>query len=270
LAAKEEMRSMLDRFYNLIREFLERRESVLRFNVPFLCVSEISEQYYCERKVEMARVLGEIATEHKIIGQEAHEALLKDAVKIKLEEGFREIFSDKPKLFREMLLLAKIKGVVIAGRPDAVLFYSGIPLCLFEYKFTARRIPFRDMHVQARLYCLLLNEMGFNAERLKYAIILVPQKFRDDEEVRRLPLLIIKRNFPPKIETEKAAIFINDFNKSEALKELEWAMEYWLNKREAKPTSKPGKCKSCEYAGKCPSEAKKPEEQATASQDTEP
>ena len=75
MAAKEEMRLILDRFYNLIGEVLERRESVLRFNVPFLCVSEISEQYYCEKKVEMARVLGEITTEHKIIGQEVHEPL---------------------------------------------------------------------------------------------------------------------------------------------------------------------------------------------------
>ena len=264
------MRSMLDRFYNLIGEVLERRESVLRFNIPFLSVSEISEQYYCEKKVEMARVLGEIATERKIIGQEAHEILLKDAVKIKLEEAFREIFSSKPTLFREMPLLAKIKGVVIVGRPDAVLFHSGIPLCLFEYKFTARRVPFRDMHVQAKLYGLLLNEMGFDTERLKYAIILVPQEFKDNEEVRRLPLLIIKRRFPHRIETEKAAIFINDFNKSEALKELEWAIEYWLNKREAKPTSKLGKCRSCEYAEKCLSEAKEPKEQATASRDTEP
>lgn len=245
------MRLPLDRFYNLVREVLERRESTLRFNVPFLSVSEISEQYYCEKKVEMARVLGEIVTENKIIGQEAHEILLKDAVKVKLEEAFREIFSGKPKLFREMFLLAKIKGIIIAGKPDAVFFYSGIPLCLFEYKFTTHRIPFRDMHVQARLYGLLLNEMGFNTERLKYAIILVPPEFREDEEIRRLPLFIIKHGFPPKMRTEKAATFINDFNKSEALKELEWAIEYWLNKREAKPTSKLGKCKSCEYAEQC-------------------
>ena len=251
MATQEKLRLMLDRFYNLVGEVLERRESILRFNVPFLSVSEISEQYYCEKKVEMARVLGEIATEHKIVGQEAHEILLKDTVKIKREEAFRKIFSDKPTLLHEMLLLAKIRGIVIAGKPDAVLFHSGTPLCLFEYKFTAHRIPFRDMHVQARLYGLLLNEMGFDTKRLKYAIMLVPQEFRENEEIRRLPLFIIKHGFPPKIKTEKAAIFINNFNKSEALKELEWAIEYWLNKREAKPTSKLGKCKSCEYAEQC-------------------
>lgn len=255
MSSQEKLRSILDRFYSLIREVLERRESGLRFNIPFLSVSEISEQYYCEKKVEMARILGEIVTEHKIIGQEAHEILLKDTVKIERDEAFKKIFSDKPVLLREMLLLAKIKDVVIVGKPDAILFYSGVPLLLFEYKFTTHRIPFRDAHVQARLYGLLLNEMGFNTERLKYAIILVPPEFRGNEEIHRLPRLIIKQvskhGFPTKITTEKAAIFVNDFNKSEALRDLEWALDYWLNKREAKPTSKLGKCKSCEYVEQC-------------------
>ncbi|MEM2373639.1 MAG: hypothetical protein QXI11_04270 [Thermoproteota archaeon] len=58
MSSQEKLRSILDRFYSLIREVLERRESGLRFNIPFLSVSEISEQYYCEKKVEMAKILG--------------------------------------------------------------------------------------------------------------------------------------------------------------------------------------------------------------------
>jgi CRISPR/Cas system-associated exonuclease Cas4 (RecB family) len=258
---------LIQHYYSLIREALGKHESSLRFNTSFLTVSEISKQYYCEKKVEMERVLGKIVTEHKVIGQEAHEILLKNAVKVKQEEIFRKILSGKPMLIREMLLLAKIKDVIIAGRPDAIFFYSGNPLCLFEYKFKKHRFPFRDMHVQARLYCLLLNEMGFTTEKLRYSIMLVPPKFRKDEEIRRLPLFIIKhilalgghdgkRDYAitllsPKIMMGKAMIFINDFNKSEALKDLEWALEYWLNKREAKPTSKTAKCKSCEYVKQC-------------------
>jgi CRISPR/Cas system-associated exonuclease Cas4 (RecB family) len=93
--------------------------------------------------------------------------------------------------------------------------------------------------------------MGFNTEGLRYAVILVPPEFRESEEIRRIPRFIVENGFPPKNMAEKAKVFIDDFNKSEALKELKWAVEYWLNEREAKPTNKPGKCKSCEYKEQC-------------------
>lgn len=123
MATREELRSFLDGFYNLLGEVSGGRESILRFNVPYLSVSEISQQYYCERKVEMARVLGKIEKEHEIIGREAHEILQRDAEKTGKEAMFREIFSGEDIFCYEMLLLAIIGGIVIAGRPDVVFLF---------------------------------------------------------------------------------------------------------------------------------------------------
>jgi len=82
-------------FIIFLGKFLERRESILRFNVPYLSVSEISQQYYCERKVEMARVLGKIEKEHEIIGREVHEILQRDAeMPFSLNNRTFEISSD--------------------------------------------------------------------------------------------------------------------------------------------------------------------------------
>lgn len=42
------------------------------------------------------------------------------------------------------------------------------------------------------------------------------------------------------------------YDKQDALKDILWAKDYWLMKREAIPTRNPSKCRSCEFNEKCP------------------
>ncbi len=46
------------------------------------------------------------------------------------------------------------------------------------------------------------------------------------------------------------------YNREDALKDLGWAKDYWLNKREPIPTKRQNKCLACEYRNVCPKQKK--------------
>ncbi len=56
--------SLVGRIVNKIKE----EEGELRFNSPFVKASDIAGRYFCEKKVEMEHLHGEIETERKILG----------------------------------------------------------------------------------------------------------------------------------------------------------------------------------------------------------
>lgn len=250
-------------FKELVKELTERERKDLRFEARFLPVSEVSTQYFCEKKVEMERIYGRKERLEMRIGKEAHELLLKDTVMVKREQLLHEIYSGKPTLVREMRLIGKHEDIIIVGVPDAVLFYKRLPILLSEYKFSKKTVPFHDHHVQARLYCYLLHLMGWNTDRLRYALIMAPPELREDEELRTIPKKILKYPREDKIvfKTGKGNInvYINSFNLDEAVKELDWALEFWRLERPAMPTRKPAKCKACEFKSGCDSSCSKSE-----------
>jgi MoaA/NifB/PqqE/SkfB family radical SAM enzyme len=73
--------------------------------------------------------------------------------------------------------------------------------------------------------------------------------------LRKIPLEVLKQSkldkFKIKVEKGDVNVYVNSFNIEEAVKELEWAIDFWKQKREAVPTRKPAKCLSCEYREKC-------------------
>ena len=240
---------LIKRFEELIKEVAEAKETRLRFGAKFLSVSELAEQYYCEKKVELKRLYGEEETPEMKLGKEAHEILLKDSIKVKREELWHKIYLGKPILVREMPLLGKYADIIIAGIADAIFFYKGFPIVLFEHKFSNKQIQFRDHHVQARLYCYLLYLMGLDVSKLKYALILASPACKEDEELRKIPLSILKRFKDEKFKLQKgyANIYVNNFDIKDATEELNWALKFWIKEREAKPTAKKGKCMACQF-----------------------
>ena len=243
--------------YNSLIEHLNKRikrgEGELRFNSPLIKASDIAGQYFCEKKVELEYLHGEIETEQKTLGTEAHEKLLAGSVKIKRRSLWKKIYGKKPLLAPEILLLAKYKDLILAGRPDSVLFTRGLPLIIFEYKFSRSRIPFMDHHVQVRTYGIILRNMGFDTNRLFYAIVIVDPKARDDEKLKKRVVDAVIENGPKEavLTIENARIYFNKFNQTEAEQDLDWAIEFWKKQREAIPTRNPNKCRSCEYNVEC-------------------
>lgn len=104
-----EWKTQLESFDSLLKELKQNRElgGRLRFGRSMIVASDIAEQFYCEKKVEMEYLHGEVETEAKNIGTEAHEKLTEDSVKVKRDELWQKIYGTKPVFALEMFLLAK-------------------------------------------------------------------------------------------------------------------------------------------------------------------
>jgi hypothetical protein len=242
--------------YNLtLAQFKKTQEEGgnLRFDRCGIIASDVASQFYCEKKVEIQYLYGKVETEEKISGTQAHEALTMDALKADRSSLWEKIFLDKPIFVLEMLLLAKYKNVLLAGKPDSVLFKEGIPLLVLEYKFSKSDVAYPSYHVQAQTYGFLLEQMGFNTERLSYVIVVANPLTKGNRDLRKnvIRKVVANRSEIGSHLVEGAKIYINKYNRLCAEMDLNWALEYWMGKREAKPTNNHQKCKKCEYFDKC-------------------
>src|SRR4030042_4033591 len=134
----DKWKAQLESLNLLLKELKQDREAGGRlvFGCSMILASDIATQFYCEKKLEMEHVHGEVETEAKTVGTEAHENLTEDAVKVKRGQLWMDIYGDKPVFALEMPLLAKYGDVFLAGKPDSVLFTRGFPLMVLEYKFS--------------------------------------------------------------------------------------------------------------------------------------
>lgn len=166
---------------------------------------------------------------------------------------FKKIFGKQPVVAFEMFLLAKHKNVLLGGKPDSIWFYKGFPLFVFEYKFSRRRIAYSSFHVQARTYGLLLENMGFDTSRLFYAVVVADLTARSDGSLKVNVTEAVKENgFEEAVlNLGNATVFLHRFDRAETEKAVDWALEFWLNKREAIATDNHYKCQSCEYYKEC-------------------
>jgi CRISPR/Cas system-associated exonuclease Cas4 (RecB family) len=250
-----EWKEQLKNFDSLLEQLGQNREEGgrYRFGRSVVVASDIAEQFYCEKKVEMEYLHGEVETEAKNIGTEAHENLTEDSVRVKREELWRKIYGAKPVFALEMFLLAKHGDVVLGGKPDSVLFMRGFPLVVFEYKFSRSGVDYRSYHVQAQTYGVLLVNMGFDTSRLFYAIVVADPKTRGSRELRQSVVRAVTENGLSEavLAVDGAKVYVCRFNRVQAEKDLAWALEFWGNNREAEPTSNPNKCLRCEHKVRC-------------------
>jgi len=130
----------LEKYLSFLKELTETREGNLKFGRGVVAASEVAEQFFCEKKVEMRYLYGEIETEAKVVGTEAHGKLLEDAVHVRREELWQRIYGRDPILALEALFFAKFNDVVVAGKPDSILFRNGLPLVVLEYKFSKKLV----------------------------------------------------------------------------------------------------------------------------------
>ena len=245
--------STFENFNILLKKLMQKPRENLRFSRSFVIASDIAEQFYCEKKVELEYLHGEIETEAKNIGAEAHENLTEVSVKVKRADLWKKIYGVKPVFALEMFLLAEYNGILLAGKPDSVLFARGFPLVVFEYKFSKSDVDYLSYHVQTETYGLLLGNMGFDTRRLFYAIVVADPKTKGRQELKNQ---VIKKVFsnPPK-ETvyviDDAKVYMKKFNRATAEEHLTWALEFWNRSRAAQPTGNLKKCGRCEYQEKC-------------------
>jgi hypothetical protein len=243
--------------YNSLRmqitERIKNSEELLRFDRCTIRASDVAGQYYCEKKIEMKYLYGEVENETKNQGTAAHENMLEGTEAIEHEELWKTVYGKKPVLALEWLLIAKYNDIILAGQPDSILFENGYPLVIFEYKFSRNKRTYPSHHVQAGFYGLLLKNLGFDISKLFYAIVVADRRAKHNLNLKDNVLEKVKNNGPKNaiLPIENAVIYLNKFNEKKATNSLDWAIQFWKKQREAISTNNPNKCRICEYEQKC-------------------
>lgn len=232
-------------------QVIESLQPRLRHRQLVAPASAIAAQYYCEVQVELTLARGEVVTPEKDEGKRIHEEII--AMKpAKLDELVERINSGA-RFGCRFPLLAELEGVPVAGVPDILVFEGGRPAEVVELK-TVERIPFspwRDHLVQAQVYGLLLDCMGFDCSTLKLSILYVRRGWELP------PLLSLAHKFE-NLREQLEEKYPNDlrtftfgYSRADAEEAVRWALSYWRDERDPVPTRNPSKCAKCVYRGEC-------------------
>ena len=251
-----EWKKQLEEFESLLHQIAEKKEDrkgLLRFDRCTICASDVAGQYYCEKKIELEYLYGEVETETKNQGSEAHESLLEGSEEVSREDLWRSVHSEGSVLALEWLLLARYEDLILVGKPDAVLFEDGFPLVVLEYKFSRSKRAYSSHHVQAGFYGILLKNIGFDVGKLYYAIVVADRSSKYDPNLKQRVVEAITENGLKNsiIPIENAVIYLNKFDEQVAESSLDWAIQFWKSQREATLTTNHSKCIVCEYKEKC-------------------
>jgi hypothetical protein len=249
----EKWQQHLSEYLSFLKELSQESRESLRFGRRVVAASEVAQQSFCEKKVEMQYLHGEIETEAKIVGTEAHGRLLEDTVRVEREELWKKIYGRTPVLALELLFFARFNEIIIAGKPDSILFANGQPLVILEHKFSRKLVAYETYHVQARTYGLILKNVGFDTSNLFYAIVIADPAKRFDKNLKSRVLKAINKNGPQEgiLNLDDAKVFLHKYVHEDAEKDINWALKFWKREREAIPSQNLNKCKVCEYFEKC-------------------
>ena len=260
---QDNWKTILENQVKLREQLIERvkkGDSNLKFNRSYLIVSDIASQFYSEAQLELNYIFGKIETEEQKEGSELHERMAEDAVVIKFEEGLKNISKAEEMGIMETTFLMKFHDDIIVGKPDAILFKRGIPILLFEYKFSKYSTTFPNQQVQGQIYCQILKELGYNTDLLYYGIIIAPRDMtKKSDKVKNIPLKVLQKidlstliqEQELELKFDQVNVFLYKFDSEKAMQDLEWAYEYWKGKRDVKLSKLLKECERHEHKEKC-------------------
>jgi len=245
---------ILDKYNEIFNNLPSWGEGNLKFGDRLVRISSIATQYYCEQKLELQHHYPLPPTKIMQDGEEAHENVAVLAKPIARDENVRIAVEkrEKPICIYEFDVAFVHKGVPIIGKVDEAWFRGGDIELVVERKFSDKLSVYSPYHIQAQLYCLGLGRMGFNTARTSYKIMIFKRGCLDCPELsqRSCAILALGTSYFRCIIGEARA-FTYPFSQVGILRELDWAVDFWLGKREAIPTKNGAKCQACEYKSLC-------------------
>ena len=234
----------------------------LRFGIPWVPISSLAEQFYCEAKVDYEYKFGRVPTPAKEEGTELHDDIIE--MEPTTPKDLVTSITRQVSCLCTFPVYAKVEDITILGVPDAVLFKRSRLSHLIELKTTSGDVGrlWRDQAVQVKAYGLALEFMGFECGSLQLSLIRVNKQGISDElkenllreaaegflkgDVFEADTRLIRRL------GGQVKIHLMNYERADVLKDVIWAKDYWLKKREAIPTTNPSKCRACEFGERCP------------------
>ncbi len=244
---------ILEKYYS-IHKSIKESENTLKFGKGAIGVSDIAQQYFCEKELELDYEYPQEQTKAMKIGGEGHENITSLALPVTIEQAIKDalVKRNKPKCIYEFAVAWIYKKVPILGNVDEVWFQNGKAISIIERKFTNSLIPYPSHQVQARLYCLGLDDMGFNTSTTTYTIMLFKNKCHDCVNLADRSCSIFRSTHDYyKCKNSEVKQFTCEFSKTKALEELNWALDFWLNQRNATSSNNHNKCNACRQRDNC-------------------
>ena len=239
------------------REFTASAKPEFRHGSPFVGVSTLAEQFYCEYKVENEFALGRVETEAKTRGTEMHEALV-PVEEISTEEFVRRIRGRKPS-YAVLSAWGAVAGLRLIGTPDHIVWADGKPLWLVELKTTrGDPVPLWDVQAnQAWVFGLLLDLLGFDCSKLGVAVARVRVDGLSDGEKARWAREVSEALLEGRVEKLESGfggamkVHVLKHDRRLAVAAVTAKRGYWTGEREPTSSTSVGKCRACEYGADC-------------------
>lgn len=251
-----------------IRAFLETPQKP---RPPRVSVSTLSNQFYCEMQVHLARSHA-LRTESAELaaGTAGHAVLEAEAVEITQDEISRAITAGEPLELVEMPLSSEISGVRLVGRADRIHLEGRRARLVLEFKFSGRRELFPSHVVQVEAYGRMLEANGFQVDGLLYGVAVLP---RGRKVTDGLAALIAERALAAareglsatevrtnagmpdplagltyrRVDDEAFGLWVFRHHRARAERDLQWALAYWTGQRPPEGTGSRGKCRACPF-----------------------
>ena len=239
-------------------EFMANTKSEFRHGVPFVGVSTLAEQFYCEYKVENEFELGEVPTEAKEAGTALHDELI-PGEEVSAED-FAELVGRKKPSFAVLRVWGEAAGLRLVGMPDHIVWSERRPLWLVELK-TTRGDPtslWEDQASQVMVYGLLLDLMGFDCSSLRLALVRLKAGELSDDDRRRWVERVSSALMQGRVAELESGhggamkVHMLDHDRAGAVAKVADKMGYWTGERDPTSSTSIGKCRACEYRAACP------------------
>lgn len=277
------------RFYASVRRYgmdgtldalftFERLDAIRAFvegprvaQLPRVSVSTLSNQFYCEMQVHLARSHS-LRTESAELaaGAAGHAAFEAEAEEISPDEITRAITAGEPLELVEMPLVAELNGVRLVGRADRIHLEGRSARLVLEFKFSGRRELFPSHIVQVEAYGRMLEANGFNTDRLLHCVAVLP---RGRKVTDGLAAQIVEKALAAagdglsaidarpatgqpdplggltarRVDDEAFGLWVFRHHRARAERDLSWALQYWAGQRAPEGTGSRGKCKACPF-----------------------
>jgi len=237
----------------------------IRFNLDFVPVSAIAEQWYCEKAVDLRyrHPNIEFKSPELDFGTAGHELLGSEAEIITQQELKEYIESKKAIRLLEKVFEGAYRNVLIRGMPDYVEIKGRKAIFLLDFKFSKHKHGFPSYQIQTDTYAYLLYKNHYNIDKLFCGIaIFPPNKLNQDDILLDEVDILVKKRLSEMRHKKLDTIpfdspglngYLYSFSLSKAKRNLTWAIDYWRKKRDPIPTKKAYKCRLCSYnaAGLC-------------------
>jgi hypothetical protein len=245
--------SILDRYRAVVRASREKAGD-LRFGRRTVAISTIAQQFYCEKAVQFGCERPLPPTRSMIDGTAGHEVVASLGVPMTHEEAVAQavIEREAPLCIYEFRIGWEHEGVTVTGLVDEAWFRGGAIELVAERKFSGNPGIHRPYMVQAALYCLGLGAMGFSTRNTRYRISVFERGCHECPELASGDCPVLAGRSSTAAECAGAGHSeLFSFDREQTTRDLDWALQFWRNEREAEPTTSPGRCRACRYRTVC-------------------